>query len=620
MNMPEPKDLVLLTFGPVQSFISASRRTQDLAVSSLILSSLANQGLNYVEKDEALSPIFPIQSTKTASRQLPNRMVFLAPEGQGETYAGELEKQIRKEWLDIADSVKDYLVKLISSDHWHSQWDQQVEEWLETYWVSVAWDGREETYAKSFETLNLGIDARKALRQFPTTPQPGKKCTLSGIRSAIGVNKQGDIWEEISSKVSRTALRETERLSAISAIKRFADSANIPSLKSERFPSTSSIAVASFKKHLLENWQEVEEPVNKFIGAINDLELIQFSQPEPFECLKNLMGEDASKRDLMRLEGDYFYPEFFTLENVNDNRKEQLKPLELNSDTTKVIRQAKDALSTILDKMAELAGARAVDTPRPNSYYAALVMDGDHMGEKLDQADSLEAHKAISQAMAKSAGEFKEIIEVDHPGILVYSGGDDVLALLPVNAALDAAQAVRDKFRANMKEIGLDADMSGGIAVMHHRSPLQAILTKARGAEYSAKEEFGRATLVLSIIKRSGEDLTAAMKWFTSPGVENPIADLLSHFSTGRISSKFAYDLRAEVPALQQNLEGFKLELKRLLNRHSDVGLAQEDFDDLRLKLIGFLDQMPPHPPEKLILRLVDWMMAARFLAKGERA
>ena len=158
--MPEAKDLILFTFSPVQAFITASRRTQDLAAASLILSSLASRGLAYIEKEAALSPIFPLHSTSASARQLPNRMVFLSPPDQGGEYAKKLDEQVRDEWLKIAGAVKDYLAKLVSSDRWQNQWDQQVAEWLETYWVAVKWDGRNESYKDAFKTLNLAIDAR----------------------------------------------------------------------------------------------------------------------------------------------------------------------------------------------------------------------------------------------------------------------------------------------------------------------------------------------------------------------------------------------------------------------------------------------------------------------------
>jgi CRISPR-associated protein Cmr2 len=619
IHMTVNKDIVLFTFGPVQTFIAASRRTQDLAVSSLILSSLAKSGLKHIEKNQDLELIFPLRTSSDWAKRLPNRIVFLSPMGHGKNYAEEVQMIINDRWNFIADDVRAFIQKNTSSNSWESQWNSQVKEWLECYWVAVPWDGQDKTYANAFKILNLGIDARKNVRHYPTTPQKGAKCTLSGIRSAIGVDKihNINIWEEIRGKISLTELRDNEQLSAISAIKRFANHTKISDLNLERFPSTSSIAVASFKKQILLHWPESAELVDKFIAAIGNLGLIIFPEPEPFPALIELIGSDASKKMLMRLEGDYFYKEFFTIDKINESRREKLPKLLESPQTTELISVASKALTALINKMAELAKNNRIDAPFPNTYFAALVMDGDHMGKMINNAGSLEVHKHISQTMADTASQIEDIVEKEYPGVLVYSSGDDVLALLPVNCALEVAQKVREKFKENMKEIGQQGEMSGGIAIMHHRSPLEAILTKARKAEYKAKEIYNRSTLVISIIKRSGEDLTAAMKW-PPPNYKNPLIDLLEYLSMGWISSKFIYDLRQEEKALATYLEGFILELRRILKRHTEYSVEGLDIEDLTTRLIDFRRYMPPE--EDRIPQMIHWLMVTGFLAKGERS
>lgn len=612
----DPRDIVLYTFGPVQTFISASRRTQDLAISSLILSSLAKAGLSYVEDENELDLIFPFKSGGKWSRRLPNRIVFLAPPEKGKGFVTGLEEQIRARWNEISEGVKQYLYLKTKERGWEAQWDSQVGDWLESYWVSILWDGKDDTYSEAFRTLNLGIDARKNARHYPKGPQSGVKCSLSGIRSAIGVGKATNIWDEIRSNTNRTELRDTEHLSAITAIKRFADKANVPGLDLDRFPSTSSIAVSSFKQQLLLNWSEMEESAGEFLAAVEQLGLIMFTKPEPFPSLLSLMGDDPQKEKLMRLEGDYFYKEFYTYENVSESRKENLPKLREGAESIKLIANCSKALSSVIEEMAELSKNTRIDVPFPNNYFAALAMDGDHMGKLIDDAGSLEAHKEISLTMAKTANEIENLVEKDYPGILIYSSGDDVLALLPVNCALQAARRIRDTFKKNMVAIGQNGEMSGGMAIMHHRSPLAAILEKARQAEHKAKEEYGRSAIVVSILKRSGEDLHTAMKW-PPPEEGNPFDDILNLLSRGLVSSKFIYELRNEQETLKHNLAGLELEISRLLNRHLSSQADASEIADLPERVINFRNYMPFE--EDRISELVNWMMVTKFLVKGEQ-
>lgn len=617
--MSSPSDLVLFTFGPIQPFIAASRRTQDLAVSSLILSSLAHAGLAHITENPDTDPIFPLPGAENWEKRLPNRLVFITADGQGKAQAEEVEKRVIARWKSIAGAVKNFLANRTSDAHWFTEWDTQVDEWLETYWVTVRWDGQDKSYQNAFQTLNLAIDARKNIRSFRTTPQPGVKGALVETLSAVGVDRQTNIWEQIRPRVSNVQLKENEKLSAIGAIKRFADQAQAPGVELDRFPSTSSIAASSFKHEILENWDHLEQPVSDFIDAVNHLGLMTFLKPEPFTKLISTSQGDRLKENLLQLDGIYFFREFFTLDKINNSRKETSGALEANRQTDEAIQKATSALKKLSNMISELSTSRHITVPAPNPYYAALVMDGDHMGKLIDSAGTLDFHKSISQVMSSTANDFQKIVEEDHPGILVYSGGDDVLALLPVTCALQVAEEIREKFQNNMDQIGLKADMSGGIAIMHCQSPLDTILEEARKAEHQAKETYGRSCLVISVLKRSGENLSAAMKWPDIIDIIPPINDLTGYFATGQISSKFVYDLRNEIEALSQNTHGLGLEINRLLTRHKSPEVII-DLESLSKQILDFRLTIPKSEPnQKRVYGILDWLLIARFIAKGER-
>lgn len=123
-----------------------------------------------------------------------------------------------------------------------------------------------------------------------------------------------------------------------------------------------------------------------------------------------------------------------------------------------------------------------------------------------------EYHLQFSEALANfTRTEARRIVE-NHKGLLVYAGGDDVLALLPASTAVECARELRLCFRKqlndqNMWLPGITATVSCGIAVGHFKQPLQALIAEARRAEHRAKQKYRRNALALSILKRSGEIL-----------------------------------------------------------------------------------------------------------------
>ena len=91
-------------------------------------------------------------------------------------------------------------------------------------------------------------------------------------------------------------------------------------------------------------------------------------------------------------------------------------------------------------KPAQLALQKFFDEVKvhPNPYYAILRADGDRMGRVIDnQAEQGEKqHQALSKALNIFAGSVRGIVEEKYQGALVYAGGDDVLALMPLHTVL----------------------------------------------------------------------------------------------------------------------------------------------------------------------------------------
>lgn len=231
-----------------------------------------------------------------------------------------------------------------------------------------------------------------------------------------------------------------------------------------------------------------------------------------------------------------------------------------------------DTGSSAMRIVQDCLGAGGLET-----YYALLLMDGDRMGAWLSGGDdhaityrqsfhpqvragfdaraqgsaalraygaqpralSPNRHLAISGALNDfSLYVARHVVEVEHLGRLLYAGGDDVLAMLPVADLTDAMQRLRRAYSGSegpqaapgderlvmargfarldgrlMRMMGEKATASCGAVVAHHQAPLGPVLRELRSAERRAKEQGQRDAFCITVIKRSGGTRHLVAKW-----------------------------------------------------------------------------------------------------------
>ena len=166
-------------------------------------------------------------------------------------------------------------------------------------------------------------------------------------------------------------------------------------------------------------------------------------------------------------------------------------------------------------------------------YIAVIAMDGDHMGGKLSSFATQEQHRRFSEKLA----DFARQVEINsEDGVLIYAGGDDVLAVVKATRAFAIARSLADQFKKTVSEDGVTA--SAGIAVGSCKAPLQDLIHEAHAAESRAKHGYERNALAVSVLKRSGEILKWGCKWDSAAF---DIYDRLTEQS-GKLS-RFAYKL-----------------------------------------------------------------------------
>jgi CRISPR-associated protein Cmr2 len=122
--------------------------------------------------------------------------------------------------------------------------------------------------------------------------------------------------------------------------------------------------------------------------------------------------------------------------------------------------------------------------------------------------------KNISAGLENFTTGVQKIVE-DQSGFLIYAGGDDVMALLPLEFALNCAKDLRqlylDCFAAYPD---INTTLSGAIEYAHIKMPLGKVLGDAHHLlDEIAKDKTGRDAIAIRVWKPGGQHLEWAMPW-----------------------------------------------------------------------------------------------------------
>jgi len=778
--LPEPA-FVVFTIGSVQRFISASRRLQDLCVSSLLLSWLMWEGLEWICEEYGpdcviypslhgnpladlwlrskgwlpQSPGFPADGLAGAS--LPNRALILLPKAEAEMVGRRIADRVAEAWSRLVTEVKQALESelCVGGSGWSKLWSTQPQNYFDIYWLAYPWavgagndygkpDAAMEEYKRlvgvgdnwEFEhvttafsggqyRLNVGhcyslfyslstrgLQSRKALRLSYQgkwqQKEEGEKCTLCGERQALYSDapdrrSSRNFWSELAGEVQRKADSGNnsklkghyaaikpggqERLCTVCTVKRFVQ----PLVFADRlgikggFPSTSTVATAWFKQKVIERLLEdqssdkLEKALTQYLNTLKDLRVPKTVSHEAVPFLQGKARGNELAGTFLEYDGDALFEETFTAERFKDDFGIEVNEGDLS--------RAKETLRGFLKECTR----RGVSPP--GRYFALLKMDGDHLGkwlggtygrepcfEAILHPDAMRAladdtgwkellskrrliapsyHQFISDALASFALKLVPyVVETRYPGRLVYAGGDDLLAIVPVECVLQVARELRALFSGEavidrsgdievqfgnpqvsgyvalenelVATMGVNATASAGVVIAHHYQPLGTALSAVTRTLDEAKERYGRNAICVSVLKRSGQELRVGGKWFYALHDDPSPLDTLDAllrvgdlFSSGRLATRFPYALRGEADAVSAlPLGGQKTELCRLWQRHVQHAATEDDtarpLDSLQKLLTAFVSEDATGSRlQPGLVRLAEWLLAISFVARG---
>ena len=548
------------TIGPVQGFVAQARRTRDLWSGSFLLSYLAGCAIDCIldEKrgnghvlvpDTSKDPILErIKLARTKGQDiteegpmigsLPNRFEAYAPDPSGAAEAAAAA--VVDAWKKIGNAVYSKYVKDVAEDEISTKdrWDRQVNSFWEISW----------TVSPNIDFMNY----RKNWRSHLPPVEGGDHCTIMGdwqeisgfIRSKEkGRLKQDEFWKQLRLKTGGMDIREGERLCSIALIKRMFPRVSKEAIgwkvKAENWPSTAYVAAIPWLKLASEKAPELcKEYARDVKNAADDVTRTGISE-------KVGISSNDLTAGFLNLDGNFYFTS--AIDNCDRTPLRGTPTYGDCEGETPEVRQARDKLKSKLRLLVSEAGSP------PSSFYGMLIMDGDNMGTLIREKGA-----PISGSLGKFTESVHKIVE-KHNGIEIYAGGDDVLAMLPVEKAIGCSLGLSDCYRTSFKDISDPrATISAGLVLAQYRVPLSAVLHEAHDLlDDVAKDQNGRGSLAVSVLKPSGKHCQWTATWDClkiSEGRNLP-DDLVPALKGDRqFSTRFFYNIREIFTALSRDL------------------------------------------------------------------
>ena len=526
--------LLALELGPVVRIIAAARKTRDLWYGSWMLSEIAKAAALATarfcapESDEEACRLLIVPAPETLPTLEEDEDFLVGDELLLQVSSGVDPRQVAKvsreaahrKWTNLAEEARR---RTRSGDLVEARWQSQTELDL---WVSrpdvagdvveliAAWVPLTGRYSEDLRALKRLMAGRNRTRNFP--PAHGEdagvpKSSLDGSRESVLSKPEGR--KEI--RLQRTLrLGRGEQLDALGVTKRVGSGRR-------SYPSTARIAA------------------DPWIRGVSKRQTPEFAALV-VECHSLAEQDVVSRIDVdSRKPRAWSHFAAFPFEGavVYENRHHEFLEEFGEADPRK---------STLLHPLREKLRAVIRRGTAPDPYYAVLVADGDNVGAALQRCNSPEDHRAFSSRLSTFAGKVRGIVQEQHYGAHVFAAGEDIVAFVPTDQAIDCAETLRRAFCEELKDLSDPTHpmtLSVGIAIGHFLDALEDIYAAAREMlEQRAKNHPGKNALAVAFHTRGGAPVEFCDSWSHDPAKAVQLwAQLLQN---DQLPDKAAYDLR----------------------------------------------------------------------------
>lgn len=595
--------LLLVTLGPVQDFIAQARRTRDLWYGSHLLSeisraaarALAHEGailifpaldVDHPELEPCDQPLRP--SSESPPQNIANKLLCIVPADRDPRRLAQEARRAATQFLaeSVAERVRRDCRDLLG-DGVDDVWREQIESLIE---FNAAWEPLG-GYKEARSQVERAVAGRKFLRDF----QPWTRSRLGAPKSSLDGGRESVLRRRRPVDLAAIPKDEASRVREIARQYRIADEEELDAVGLVKRAGGSPGQFVPIVNVALGPWIEV---VQQGAGS----ELATIAQ----DCAR--IGASRVNRPKLPCASRFHFDASLLLESRAARVLEELG----------AAGEAKDWEQRLRAIYAKVGA--------PHPYVACLVADGDHMGRAIDAIDSLEEHRALSRAMAAFASEARQVVEMGHDGSVVYAGGDDVLAFLPVVEAVKCAQALRSAFDARMASAGgslpgeMRPTLSVGVGIGHVMESMTELLDLGRSAEREAKQR--RNSLAIVVAKRSGTVRTWSAPWVVPSERAHPkgpaerlVAD--AELLRDRLPTRKIYEIKAMLRHLPNRVEAddaiwsrlLEREVRRTLGRIEGKPLSPEDTGLDLDTTVGYRQL------RRCVVSWVDRLLVARALA-----
>jgi len=412
-----------------------------------------------------------------------NKIAFLAEEGTGPRIARAAAEDVSRAWRDrLGETFKTGQPPITPGTP-------------DLAWVSVTGPVMDGDYGVLWEAAQREMVGRRRARVFEPVEIPRQKLSAQSPGLPAVPTPPGSLPHE-----------RNEALSAVGWVKRRAGSL--------RFPSTVSIASSMYRRRLLQRAgadpdiaTELRRPVQRLATALS-----QLTVHHDRSTLRSV-PVPAGLEPLTDRLGAWVTPERWEVAGLA--REYGITPDE------QIVHDGRTAASALA------AVARKAGIAAPSPYLAIVVQDRDHLGRALGRLD-LDRQREVSHQLSELATRQAALLEAEHPlAVLVYAGGDDLLAFCPAAEALPLAASIRAQVRsavttgplATAGADGAAITASTGVVFAHMSSPLQDALQSAQNAIAAAKSATsasGRSRNALAVVvrRRGGERARTVQPWW----------------------------------------------------------------------------------------------------------
>ncbi len=534
------KYIAILSIGPVQDFIASARKSRDLWSGSWLLSELSKAGAKSLYEQGA-TLIFPSVADgdekkleQDSSFSVVNKLQVQITAENSQKVTNVLEtakKAIKARFTAEVDATYKPVNngQIIREGIWNVQKDDYVD--IQYTWAKID-NSRNDAYQHAIALASDMLTARKFTRDFLTeNPEPYyeklmlPKSSLDGIRETV-LNEDN---LKLNNRL-KLGLSDSEQLDCVGVVKRlgFED-------RSEQFTAFSRICADSWINKLIKN----KEDLTKITKSYEEL----ISHDKDITVATRVTGNNGIYENFP-FDGEYLYKSRIEASINEWNNKKNDKDIDLKS-INSVIKN--------LDALKQNLGELWKEYKQPQTYGVMLLADGDKMGELLDKVTTLQQHQDISNALSAFAKSVRQTMQ-ENRGHCIYSGGDDVLGIVPLDKAYQCADDLRQSFSDALQEVSknLGADtptLSVGLAICHNMTPFSVIRDYAKQAESHAKgdhiDDSNQRRNALSILLsiRSGADTQLRLRWDDTTA-HNALKKWVDCYNKKALPSKVAYAIR----------------------------------------------------------------------------